>query len=422
MRAFFFLCLFLNTSPLRSWAQQDSLSLTLPQAEAQFRQNNLTLLANRLGIDENRAYEIQSRLYVNPTIYVEQMPYNPQTREVMPLRQRNSEQLIQVQQLILLAGKRNKQLALTTTNTKLAADRFEDLTRTLTFQLRSAFYDLYYTQQALRVYEAEQTTLQRTVDLYQQQYDKGNVPLKDLTRLKAYLFNLSTERQQRLSQLADDQTTLSVLLNTNPSIPIRPVVPTNTPVSQPNPQQLTLDSLLSKAENNRPDLRGLRDQTTLERQNLSLQKALAKPDLGLQGTFDRNAGYVQNYVGVGVNIMLPVLNRNQGNIKAAQIRIQSSTQNLNAYQVQVDAEVQNALTKAQQADGLYRTFDNRFNEDFGRLIRGVTENYRKQNIDVVEFLDFFDAYKNTQLQYNQLQNDRRQRFEELNLAVGQPVL
>ncbi len=410
----------LGCGPQFSQAQStaDSLRLTLSQAETQFRQHNLSLLATRLGVDEYRAYQVQAKLFANPTIYVEQMPYNRQTREFMPVGQNNSQQVVQVQQLLLLAGKRNKQLALAATNTKIATDRFEDLLRTLSYQLRSAFYDLYYQQQALDVYEQESNTLSQTVALYQQQYDKGNVPLKDLTRLKAYLFNLANERQQRLAQIADDQATLSVLLNTASDQPIWPIVDPMDPDPRRNPARLSLDSLVAAAERNRPDLRGYRDQVTAERQNLLLQQAVAVPDLMVQGTFDRNGSYIPNYFGVGVGIGLPFFNRNQGNIQAARVRTQSSQQLASAYRLQVESELQRSLTNARQADQLYRTFDRRFNSDFSRLIDGVTLNYRKQNINVVEFLDFFDSYKTSQLQYIQLQNDRVQRLEELSLVVG----
>ncbi|MFC5408049.1 TolC family protein [Larkinella bovis] len=416
-RIFLFVFGYLLSSPLVSFAQSDTLRLTLAQAEAQFRQNNLQLMATKLGVDENKAYEFQAKLWNNPGIYIEQMPYNAQTKEVMPVRQQNSEQVIQLQQLLLLAGKRNKQLAIARTNTELASDRFFDLLRTLNYQLRSTFYDLYYAQQALGVYEQEIGTLRQTVTLFQQQFDKGNVPLKDLTRLKAYLFNLTTESQQLLKKLTDDQADLAVFLNASPSIPLQPVLE-NTDAVQPAVGQLNLEDLYKLASENRYDLKAFRDLATQEKQNLALQKALAVPDLTVQATYDRNAGYIPNYVGVGVGINLPVFNKNQGNIKAATIRTQSSQQATEAYTLQVENDVRRAYQKLLQTDQMYRTFDQTFNGDFGRLIQGVTANYRKQNIDVVEFLDFFDSYKSSQMQYNQLQNDRMQRQEELNFAVG----
>lgn len=395
----------------------DTLQLTLLQAEEQFKTRNLTLLANQLGISENKAYEIQSQLRLNPSIYVETMPYNQQTRELLPVKQSNSQQVVQVQQLIRLAGKRNKQIAIAKTNTDLASDRFYDLLRTLTYQLHTTFYNVYYAYQSLLVYNQEITTLQQTVSLYQQQYDKGNVPLKDLTRLKAYLFNLTTERQQIHRRLIDDQADLALLLNSSPSVTIRPVLATDA-ASQFSVNRLNLNQLYQVAEQRRFDLKGYRDLAKQEQQNLVLQKALAVPDLTLQGTYDRNGSYIPNYVGVGVGISLPVLNKNQGNIQAAKIRTQSSQQVLNAYTLQVDSDVQRAYAKAQQTEQLYQTFDQRFNDDFGRLIDGVTTNYKKQNIDVVEFLDFFDSYKSSQIQYTQLLNDRMQSLAELSFAVG----
>ncbi len=407
----------LINKPFTNAVVTDTLRLTLAQADEQFKAHNLNLLAAQLGITENKAYEIQSQLRTNPTVYVETMPYNQQRREVLPFRQTNSEQLVQVQQLIRLAGKRNKQLAVAKTTTDIATDRLYDLLRTLTYQLHTSFYELYYGQQSLDVYDQEMLTLQQTVALYQQQYDKGNVALRDLTRLKAYLFNLTTERQQLLRRLTDDQADLAVLLNANPATFIQPVL-TSDALNQFTIDQLNINNLYQLAEQHRFDLKGYRDLAKQEHQNLTLQKALAVPDMTIQGTYDRNAGYIPNYFGVGVGIPLPLLNRNQGNIKAAEIRTQSSQQLLSAYTLQVDSDVQRAYAKAQQTEQLYRTFDRQFNDDFGRLIQGVTTNYKKQNIDVVEFLDFFDSYKSSQIQYAQLQNDRMQSFEELSFAVG----
>jgi cobalt-zinc-cadmium efflux system outer membrane protein len=395
----------------------DTLKLTLQQVEDQFKAHNLTLLANQLGISENQAYEIQSQLRLNPSVYVETMPYNQQTKEVLPFRQDNAQQIVQVQQLIRLAGKRNKQLAIAKTNTDLASDRFYDLLRTLTYQLRTTFYDLFYAYRSLDVYNEEITTLQQTVNLYQQQYDKGNVPLKDLTRLKAYLFNLTNERQQLRRRIIDGQADLIILMNSTPATIIRPILAPDAP-AQFAVGRLDLNQLYQLAEQHRFDLKGYRDLAKQEQQNLVLQKALAVPDLTLQGTYDRNGSYIPNYVGVGVGISLPVLNKNQGNIQAAKIRTQSSQQVLNAFTLQVDSDVQRAYAKAQQTEQLYQTFDQRFNDDFGRLIEGVTTNYKKQNIDVVEFLDFFDSYKSSQIQFTQLQNDRMQSLAELNFAVG----
>ncbi|HEY1055683.1 MAG TPA: TolC family protein, partial [Emticicia sp.] len=160
----------------------------------------------------------------------------------------------------------------------------------------------------------------------------------------------------------------------------------------------------------------------LENQNLLLQKALAKPDVTLQLTYDRNGGYITNYLGLGASINLPFFNKNQGNIEAARIRTQSVQKTLQAYQLQVQQSVITSYNKAIQADKMYQTFDSRFATDFSNLIDGVILNYKKRNIDVVEFIDFFDSYKNTVIQFNQLQSNRMKAFEDLNYAVGKVII
>lgn len=415
-------------TPLAAPPASDSLPLTLAQAEDLFMQHNLNLLTAQSGINESQAQQIQARLRPNPVVYAEVMPYNNGTayangasdagqKRFLPMGQNNSEQVLQVQQLLLLAGKRNKQLAVARAGTEVIRDRFYDLIRTLRYQLRSTFYNLYYNQQSIAVYDEEIGALSQTVTLYQQQYDKGNVALKELARLKAYLFSLTSERQQLILELTNAQADMSVLLNVNPATLVRPVV-NLADIAAYNPSALSLNELYATAEQSRYDLKALTDQVQLEQQNLVLQKAIAVPDLTMQANYDRNGSFGQNYLGLGVGIPIPVANKNQGNIQAAKIRTQSSQQAVTAYTLQVRSEVQRAYAKSRQVDQLYRTFDSQFNEAFARLIQGVIENYRKQNLTVVEFLDFFDSYKSSQVQYRQLQNNRMQSIEELEFAVG----
>ncbi|WP_337044809.1 TolC family protein [Emticicia sp. 17c] len=411
--AFLWLCLF----TVRLASAQDTLHLTLPQAEEQFTRNNLQLIAAKMGISESKAYELQASLKPNPTVYVEHMPYNTQKKELGGFNQNNAQQFIQFQQLIEVAGKRNKRVELARLNTEQAQNQSLVLLRDLQYALRTTFYDLYYLQQQVKVYDDEIGTLQQTVNLYQQQYDKGNVPLRDLARLKAYLFNLNTEKQQLLVSIADDEADLNVLINTAGK---HFIIEANTPLANLN--LLRFDDLLAQAEANRSDLNAVKTGVKLENQNLILQKALAKPDVTLQFSYDRNAGYIPNYFGLGASISLPFFNKNQGNIEAAHIRTQSAQTTLQAYQLQVQQNVFTSYSKAIQADKMYQTFDNRFATDFSKLIDGVLLNYKKQNIDVVEFIDFFDSYKSTVIQFNQLQSNRMKAFEDLNYAVGKIIL
>ena len=45
----------------------------------------------------------------------------------------------------------------------------------------------------------------------------------------------------------------------------------------------------------------------------------------------------------------------------------------------------------------------------------------KRNISIMEFLDFYDAYKNSIIQLNNLQNARANAIENLNFSVGKDI-
>jgi cobalt-zinc-cadmium efflux system outer membrane protein len=125
---------------------------------------------------------------------------------------------------------------------------------------------------------------------------------------------------------------------------------------------------------------------------------------------------------VNVNVDLPVFNRNQGNIEAAKARVKSSDLLLKSYSQQVEKEVEKVYFRALENDNLYKAFDIKFPQEFNRLIEGITSNYEKRNISVMEFIDFYESYKNNIIQFNQLQIDRITSIEELNFTTGTNII
>ena len=117
-----FLYLFLQSTFTQA---QDTLRLTLQQAEDQFIKSNLQLMAQKMGITESKAYELQASLRPNPSIYVEHMPYNFARNEVGGFTNNiNAQQSVQFQQLIEMAGKRGKRIELARLGTEQAENQF----------------------------------------------------------------------------------------------------------------------------------------------------------------------------------------------------------------------------------------------------------------------------------------------------------
>ncbi len=68
--------------------------------------------------------------------------------------------------------------------------------------------------------------------------------------------------------------------------------------------------------------------------------------------------------------------------------------------------VSHALEKAFANDKLYRTIDPKFLKDFERLLHEVLINYQKRNLTLLDFLDFYESYKDNILSSNNIQFNR----------------
>ena len=399
----------------------DTLKLSLSDAEQQFSQKNFLLLAQKYGIEASKAAIIQAGLLPNPTINLEQTVISKSAvandAPIGPFGQR----AIQIQQLIKVAGKRNKQIALAKAGVEISQYQFSEIIRELLFQLRSSFYQIHYLQKTLLMYNQEIQKISVLVNAYQEQVQKGNIPQKELIRLQSFLITLEGEASDIVNQIINDQTTVKVLLADRSITIIDPLVD-DTQIENISLTDLNLADLISNATQNRPDLKVQEANTQYSIANLNLQKALAKPDITVGYSYDRSGSYVNNYHALTLSMALPFFNKNQGNIKIAESQIEANKQFFFQTQNQLENEVLQAYTKAQENDRLFRKIDKKFQTNFEKLISGVLINYQKRNLTLIEFTDFLESYKNTVNQLNTLQNNRIQAFENLNFVVGKKVL
>ena len=399
---------------------QDTIRITLPEAEKQFLEKNLALLAQKYNIDIAKAQLIQAKLYSNPNLSLVGNIYNPAQKKVFDLSNATGEYIIGVQQLIRVAGKRNKEIKLAETNTILSENRFFDLLRTLRFSLRSSFYDAYYLQNSITAYQTQITSLEKLSAAYDELKLKGVVTLKDAVRIKSLLYSLKAEQTSLHNQVNDVQADLQILLQNNKAY----FIPVNSGDSNLSAgiKQLVLQSLIDSAYNNRYDLKGAENNLLYNQQNLALQKALAKPDIMLGADFDKRGSFVENASFLNLAIDLPFFNRNQGNIKAAKISIDQSKVLFDQQKLTVENDVQRAYAKVLNTDKMLQSIDPKFRDEFEQLLQGITDNFQKKNISLIEFTDFYESYKNNILQINQLKDDKMQAIEALHFAIGKTII
>lgn len=395
---------------------QDTMRITLPQAQSQFFNQNLDLIAERYNIDMAKAEVIQSALFNNPEISFTGNIHNPEAGKYFDLSNSTGDYSFGIQQLITLAGKRNKQIKIAETNTRLAQSSFSELVRSLLYTLRSDFYNLYYLQQSLNAYKMQITSLQKLSDTYSKLQLQGTVTLKDAIRIKSLLFSSTAEQTELLNQIQDVQTELQILLH----LPDKYIIAGfEKDLRRYFPlKNITVESLTDTAFMYRPDLVSAKEAITLNEQTYVYQKSLATPDLTLGAVYDRRGGFVPNASYFNAGIAIPLFNRNQGNIKASRIAIEQTKTAYTNTRFRITKEVQSAYSKALITDKMLQSIDLNFYNDFEKLLQSIMENFEKKNISLVEFSDFYDSYKTNVLQLNQLQNQKMQAIENINFTIG----
>ena len=402
----------------------DTLRLDLAQTEQQFLDRNFQLLAQRFQINVAGAAVTQAGLRPNPNVFFQSNFWNPQSgkffqygpnspTDVAAGQYNRGGMTIQVQQLILLASKRSKLVALAESNRSLAQLAFRDVLRSLRYQLYSAYSELYFDSQAYDLLREEESQQIRLVESYRILQRTGGVAPYEVTRLEAALQDLRANITNYRGQLADDQAQLRVLLRLNSNTYI---LPTGLNLTTPNIPVLAtaLDSALA----NRPDAALAQEQIDNAQRSLTLERARRTPDLTVGLIYDKYGNAFTNFTGVYTSIDLPVRNRNQGNIQAAQIQVQANQKGLENQQTIVQSDVLNAYDKLNSYYQLSASNPTDYQARLQNISVEATRSYNNRVISLLDYLDKIRTYQSAQLNLINLQNNLFQTQQLFNYVTN----
>lgn len=403
---------------IRVWtgaAQEGVVRLSLDDALERFAACNLSLIAERYHVDMAEAQVTQAKLFENPVISFEQNVYNRNNGKYFDLR-KEGEAVVEIEQLIYIAGQRNKRVRLEKLNKEMAVYQFEEVIRTLRGELKEKFVDLYYTRKSLSVYDREIGYLSTVLDVYKEQNAKGNVSLLEKSRIQALLLSLKQERNGISNEAVALEGDLRLLLGLKREEVPEPLFDESA-LDRIELEKLPLAELSARMAG-RPDLKQAEAGIRASEADVRLQRSLAFPEVSLKGAYDRAGNFCNNYFAIGLSVSVPIFNRNQGNIKSARLSVLRNNTLAEQARRQADNELFACYTKLAKALELYRSSDYELERDFDRIIEGVNAGFRKRNISLLEFIDYYEAYKETCLQLYGMKRDVVMAAEGLNTIVG----
>lgn len=411
----------------KSFAQQsgtlDTLSISLQQAETRFLDSNFLLLAAHYNVDAQNALIEQAKVWDNPTLNLDKViaangQFWPHGKN--PDGTYNGQYFIQVQQLIKTAGKRGKLINMATSNAKLSELQLQDIIRNLRYQLRTDYFNILQQIEQKKIYEGQQVQLKKLLTGMEAQLNAGNIAQKDYLRIQALQISLDQDMTDLNKQIADNQNDFKTLLQIRENVFVKPAESFNnmSPISTIVSNEILFDT--GKVHN--PYFQLQQIQTLYQQQNLSYQKSLRVPDLTLGPNFDKNSNFAPNYVGLGVSIPLPILNSNKGNIKSAEYSAKQQQAFTSNAETELKNNISNAYNKLLLTLKQNNATQKEFYEKYQLMYDHILQSYQQKQINLLEFLDFFNDYTDSQVRHLQQQLNLQLSKEELNYQTGIDIL
>ena len=410
--------LLLFLSLLFSGAKASVVSLSLKESEQRFSEHNLEVIAERYNIDIAEAQVVQAKLFENPVVSLEQNVYNRLNGRYFDFG-KQGETIVEVEQLIYIAGQRNKRVRLEKINKEMALYQFEEVLRTLRSELKEKFIALYFTRKSQSIYDREIDSLAHLLVVLKEQNEKGNVSLLEKSRIEALLLSLRQERNDIANQVISLQGDMRLLLGISGNDTFEPIF------DESVLNQIDMDSVpfseLTSLLYERPDLKLAQASVKASEADVRLQRSLAFPEVSVKGTYDKAGNFINDYWAIGLSVSLPIFNRNQGNIRAAKISVAQKAHKEEYARRQAENELFTSYARLEKAIQLYRSSHYGLEKDFALIIEGVNLNFQKRNISLLEFIDYYETYKTTCLQLYQTQKEVLLALEEVNTVTGSHV-
>ena len=393
---------------------QGPVKITLDEAIQLALKHNHSMLAARTTIRQSQAQEVTANLRPNPALFAdwEYLPlFTPSAQNTTYLHD-STEADLGISYLIERGKKRQHRLQAAKDQTAVTVSTVADNERTLTFQVASGFVGVQLAESTLDLAEQDLKSFQKTSDISQLRFEKGDMSENDFLKIKLQLLQFETDVEQAQLARVQGLSDLRQMIGYE-------AVPADYDVAGPfdySPLKVNLQDLQLKALQERPDLRAARQSTTAANSQYLLAKTNGKVDVTVQVNYSHvNAINAATFY---TSVPLPIFNRNQGEIARTKFVITQSEELEKGQNNQVLTDVRDAYENLQTNDVIVRLYRSGY-LDKAQKSRDISEYaYQRGAASLLDFLDAERSYRATQLGYRQALASYLLALEQLRQATG----
>jgi outer membrane protein, heavy metal efflux system len=393
----------------------DEAELSLGSALDRARMQNPQVAIARARVSEAEGMREQAGLIPNPSLYASSE--NTPLGGSQPFTFGNdTDDYVYLTEKIELGGKRSRRVAFASERVTQMSIQSEVAMRQLMARVATAYWMAAGSAALDLLYKRQVNTLDDIVEYNHARVQKGATAEADLIRIE-----LESDRLKAQATLAAQQARRSLIAL------YREMGATAFPDSVVFTERL--DDLaeirppdLETVLRDRPEMRAAREGLKQAEANLDLQRANAVPDPQLMAGYKRFSGsgqYTgQNTLFFGFQVPLPIFDRNQGQIEAAEAKVLGAKEAVTDQEIAIRAEVESALSDyGSRREALLKVLPQMAHQaaESDQIAEGA---YRLGGADILRFLDASRMDIETQVLFVQTLIDYHGSVVNVELVTG----
>ena len=363
----------------------DARPLTLPQALQTAFERNWDLLAAAAGVDAATAQKIITREFPNPTLSLSTFKINvdnhpSSTTEGNGFWDRSYDTIFAINQLFEIGGKRRNRKASAQAGYEAAKAQLFDARRVLDVAVTKAYVAAAQATENVEILNQSAATMRQESQLADVRLRAGEISSSDKNQIDIAAERFALDARTAEAAAAQARVALEALLG----------------LPHPNGETRLadrLESLLQEATpptNSditwRPDVVAAEAAFRRAEADVRLQKANRIPDPTVLAQYEHEPPDNPNSVGFGVSLPLPLWNRNQGNILAAQAACEQARVAYEKAKAQAVADIATARLAYEDARNRWLRYRQSIRPKSDEVRQTVAYAYQKGGASLLDLL------------------------------------
>ncbi len=399
--------------------------LTLDQAIGILIRSNPSLQIKFQEIPKAEADVLTAGLWGNPLVFAsfDKIPYD----KYSPQRPGSNGYGITLVQPFDINGKTRARIQLAETAKSVLQAQYQDAVRLELERLHTAWIDALSARTSAQFLNTSRSGYAAFLQIIQKQVQDREAPEADLDAAVIQHETAVVEHEEAITRYRGAKRNLAVLLHISPSqadqFELRGAVHDLAPPPPPR------EELIRVALQQRPDLNAVRLGVRSALANVELEKRERFPDVfamytpyGFDANNDTPGASPATSWGAGIFASVPLLNRNQGHIRRAELNVRQTQIEVAALESQVIAEVENAVLEYESSRAAVDRFERAILPRAAKVRDDRRLRYTSGDLDLPSYLSAQRDYNASLRVYRDVLIRHRRGMLALNTAVGTRIL